>query len=358
MRWLIALAAMMQASFAVAQAPAETNAHARAALSQGLGALLRADGAAALPIFSAIPDSQLAESSRQLRDCILQRLRTDPDDIAGLKPDDDPVVASVTTAYRRYWRRAVMEPDRRDAAQQALLAELQQIAGSDDPDATRLLELLRSKIEERGAWAINGRTGFLLDLIVWRNQDARDEIVGLPEGLQAARVYYLDDFVSRGWSNYLSCDRSGTGGWANDDGLFVIVPNYDSLTDEAFRISHLVHEAQHFADYGRFPGLAGWELEYRAKLAEMASAVESRDRLLARFASNIGVDPSEAHSYANARVLTELRARLRLAHDAGFGTVSVPDLQNAANSALWDDSAARRSGRSAGGIAELPEDGS
>jgi hypothetical protein len=85
---------------------------------------------------------------------------------------------------------------------------------------------------------------------------------------------------------------------------------YD-LESENFRISYLTHEAQHFADNHRFPGIERQdELEYRAKLAELALARETVYQLLDAFAGNVSDDPGVPHSYANGRVARGLAARL------------------------------------------------
>src|SRR4029077_9164441 len=62
-----------------------------------------------------------------------------------------------------------------------------------------------------------------------------------------------------------------TDGWATAMTLYAVRSAYD-IESESFRVSYLAHEAQHFADYGRFPKLARPEREYRAKLTELAEA--------------------------------------------------------------------------------------
>ncbi|MCG8369720.1 MAG: hypothetical protein MJA32_04300, partial [Proteobacteria bacterium] len=179
-----------------------------------------------------------------------------------------------------------------------------------------LLARVQSVIEARGDYALLGRTGLLLDILIWTRQSEVDELVELPEGPVNTTVFYLDDFKSRGWANYLTCDHTGTGGWATSEGLFAIVSLYDSLTDEKFRVSYLAHESQHFSDYERFPDISGWQLEYRAKLVELAYARDTLADLLSRFAQNQSDTVADAHSYANRAVLHALRDRLSLAEGA------------------------------------------
>ena len=73
------------------------------------------------------------------------------------------------------------------------------------------------------------------------------------------------------------------------------------------------------SDDRRFPRLERQEeLEYRAKLVELALADSSAYDLLDAFADNVGDDASVPHSYANGRVVRELQNRL------GPGATSAP----------------------------------
>ncbi len=335
----VLVAILLSSSPASAEPPERPSPEVGREIAAAFGDLLRADGRAASERLAAIADDKLPPKALAARECVLARLGQRPIEEHRDRSSDNPFLAQVLEAYRAYWRDAAMEPDRRAAHEEVLAASLTQLlALSDGADP---FEALPARIEQEGGDAITGRTGYLRDLILWQRDDLREELVMLPEGLQAAQVHYLDDFLSRGWSNYLSCNRSGTGGWTTKDGLFVIVPAYETLSDENFRISYLVHEGQHFWDNAHYPRLASWELEYRAKLAEFVYTVDNRARLLAQFGSNLGDDPAEAHSYANALVLAELRRRLGLARDASLDAVSIPDLQEAAKRALWADSAKR-----------------
>jgi hypothetical protein len=151
----------------------------------------------------------------------------------------------------------------------------------------------------------------------------------------------LDDFSSLGWSDFATCHRRGTGGWATTDALFAVRPRYTNLDGEVFRVTFLGHETQHFADYARFPGLASWELEYRAKLTELALADETRASVLRKFTEDQGDDPQSPHAYANKRVLAALRQRLALPADAPLDGVDVSTLQAVASDELREDSRRR-----------------
>jgi len=89
----------------------------------------------------------------------------------------------------------------------------------------------------------------------------------------------------------------------------VVVPGWD-LSSERYRVSLLDHESQHFADYPRFPKLAQTDLEYRAKLTELALAHESQAELLAMFSAGAKRDRALPHPFAEWWVIKRIGDRL------------------------------------------------
>lgn len=318
---------------------------AKETIQAALSAVLQADGRQARELLAGIPAETLDPDLARFRACAVGRLEGPIAQDAPVSPrtgKPDDFARQVMTLYEAYWRQGVMDPDHRDAAQTQLrlgLARLLEAPATLGLDAA--LGQTKARLERSGFHLVNGRTGYLLDLILWSKTETKDETVTLPEKVVKTRVFYLSDFQSQGWANYLTCDRTGTGGWATGKGLYIIVPAYKNLTDESFTISFLAHESQHHADYARFRKLAGWELEYRAKLVELAYVNATREQLLAAFASNQGNDPNDAHSYANRLVLATLRDRLKLAPDADLAAVPVDRLQQTAIAALREDTARR-----------------
>ena len=94
-------------------------------------------------------------------------------------------------------------------------------------------------------------------------------------------------------------------------------------------MTFLGHETQHFADMARFPDLEPWQMEYRAKLVELAQAEETRERVLSKFREDQGDDPASPHSYANRRVLRSLEERLGVSA-ADLSTIELSRLHSAA----------------------------
>jgi hypothetical protein len=124
-------------------------------------------------------------------------------------------------------------------------------------------------------------------------------------------VTYLDDFVLRGWGHYATCGHRSAGGWATETGLFAVVPAFKRLDDELFTVRFLSHEAQHCIDKQVFEGLDDWELEYRAKLAELALAMTTQADTLKRICENRSDSTKDApHAYANSAVIRDVEAHL------------------------------------------------
>jgi hypothetical protein len=258
----------------------------------------------------------------------------------------DPFARRVLRAYQDYWRAALLRRDDRTTAEAALLATLQRLLGRDDlADMDALEPELASRLRQSGLYSLQGMTGPLRELMLWSKQEALDVRVQLPEEAHTTTVMLLDDFSSLGWSDFATCHRRGTGGWATTDALFAVRPRYANLDGEVFRVTFLGHETQHFADYSRFPGLAQWELEYRAKLTELALTNETRASVLGKFTEDQGDDPQSPHAYANKRVLAALRQRLALPVDAPLDALDVSTLQSAAAAELRADSERRQHAR-------------
>lgn len=329
-----------------ASAPASAQ-EARATLSQALGAVLQADGPTARRLLESLQTEGLTPGQSDLRACILQRI--DPLSPPIEREAGAPFTLRALDAYRLYWRDAVQGPDAREAAEESLRVRLAALLGRpDQTDAAAVGAQVVERIRAEGFHVLgNGRTGLLLDIFIWSKQQTRDVTVALPEGAHAARVFLMDEFQSEGWSDWLSCGRTGTGGWAKPEGLYAIVSAYPSLENENFAVNFLAHETQHFADNAAWPGLPGYALEYRAKLTELAMARTTLNTTLDAFASNQSDNEADAHSHANRRVLAALRERLNLSPEADLKAAPAETLREAARQELFADSARRRAAASA-----------
>jgi hypothetical protein len=344
-RSLIPLSILLVTGASIAASPPESTPETKQALASAIGAILQADGSRARDLLAAIADDTLSAEGAQLRACTISRLEDPPPATQAVSPAThapNAFAAEALVLYRTYWRESMSNPAGRPDAEKKLLLGISSLLGRPPiPSMDDAEPLLAKQLAQAGFHSLEGKTGLLRELMIWTVQKERTESVPLPEGSHATRVYYLDGFVSRGWSSYLTCERTGSGGWAKPEGLYAVVPAYPSLTDESFRVRFLAHESQHYSDYRRFPGLASWELEYRAKLVELVYAIQTKDKVLSYFMSNQGDNLADAHSYADKRVLTALRARLAVESDAELTSIPVATLQQAALAELQADTLRR-----------------
>jgi hypothetical protein len=308
----------------------------QAAASEAAGAVLQGDAVAALQRLRSVPAAEFEGKDATFRECMLQRFGGAADTTpASTLPD--AFAQAVLRAYRAYWRDALLHPAERPRAETALLQELQRLVDRPGLDMEAITPLIEGRLQQAGYHALGGMTPPLQEFMLWTRQEQRQVSVALPEGRHDAPVVLLDGFASLGWGDYATCHRHGAGGWATPQALYAVVPRYDSLDDEEFRVVFLSHETQHFADMARFPELPSWRLEYRAKLTELALADQVRPKLLGKFAQSQGDSIDAPHGYANKRVLLALRRRLGLAADAPLQAVEPQRLRDAAAEELRAD---------------------
>lgn len=353
----LALSMALAGSAAAAEPPADSGPLAARAVSDAIGASLRADVPAALKLLQAAPVEQFNRKDATFRGCMLARHeRRAPPYLADSA--SDPLARQVLEIYQRYWWHALREPAARPALEAKLKAELAALTGQPPPadgdeafDA--MVEPLNLRLRERGLHPLQGRTPPLYDLFLWGQQDERDYQVALPGGeKQPVRVFLMDDWISRGWSHYTVCGASGAAGWAKPEGLYAVRSAYGDLKGEDFRVSFLGHEAQHFADMKRWPQMPAWTLEYRAKLVELAQADETRIKLLDRFYRSQDDEPDHPHPYANKRVIAAVAGRLGLAADADLRKADPAAVRKAAGEVLIEDTRGREAAAGEGTVGQ------
>lgn len=338
--WIVSSALLAAAVPAKAK---DSSPEARRALSAAAGQALQGNIKQALAELRSIPSSEFGTSEARIRACMIERFSPEAD--GSLPRDFGPFTNRAVGIYRAYWRAALLRPENKASEEERLHRNLARLTGlQSSTDLNRIQEEIKTHLAAEGVHVLMGRTPPLLELMVWDTESSEVRDVPLPEGNHSVTVKILDDFASLGWSAYATCDRSFTGGWVRPDGIYAVKPGWKSLEDENFRISFRAHETQHFADKERFGALESWELEYRGKLAELALAETTIPRLLSAFASNQGDDPAVPHSFANKRVLTDLRRQLELGPSTGLSEIPVHSINEAARVLLLRDSEQRRAG--------------
>lgn len=312
------------------------------ALRSASGRALQGNGAEAVALLEQVPPSEFGEKDRAIRDCIIERFRSSPEERQS--SPIGPVTDEALGRYRSYWRASLLRPETRAAQEEQLMEGLRALLGlPEDAGSERVEAELTQRVTAEGHHVLMGRTPPLLEFMVWSSETSDVHQVPLPEGKHSIQVKVLDDFASLGWSAYATCDRSFTGGWVKSDAIYAVRPGWKDLTAENFQVSFLAHETQHFADKQRFGELESWELEYRAKLAELALADATLPRILSAFASNQGSDLSVPHSYANRIVLSWLASELGVVHSAALANQPSETIRRAAKALLLRDTASRKS---------------
>ena len=155
-----------------------------------------------------------------------------------------------------------------DAAEK-LRTQLKTLLDMPNADETLLTERLQSVFEANGYHSLFGKTQGYYGPYIWRDTVPTVYLVELPDGKAEYTVNILKGFVFRGWMDYLTFGRFGTGGWASPDGTINCIEQAYDFESERFLVSLLKHEAQHASDMNRFPAITPTELEYRAKLVEL-----------------------------------------------------------------------------------------
>ena len=273
---------------------------------------VRGDMGDAMSMLDTIPDHTLSKEQRELRNSFRARFYEHRD--VNTATPDDPLISGTLKAFRRYWNIVLMDRSAYETAESELLDHLTELIYvhqfeenmPKDTIAANLQKYLSESIIDRGYFTnVLSYTGGFLDLFLWQKQQDSIFTVQLPENEIDVHVVLMDDFLSIGWTEYATLGKYHAGGWANPRALYCVKKSYD-LSGEAFRVSYLTHEAQHFSDYKNFPLLEQADLEYRAKLAELHAAEETSISLLKKFIQNAKHDRSYAHPFANYHVIRGL----------------------------------------------------
>lgn len=205
--------------------------------------------------------------------------------------------------YQIYYRDTFYCAVPEEAAARGLLGRLRELLEVPDSEE-ELTQKLEAVFEENGYHALFGKTQGYYGPYVWKDTVPTVYRVELPEGTAEYTVNILRGFVFRGWMDYLTFGKFGTGGWASPDGTINCIEQAYDFESERFLVSLLKHEAQHTVDMKRFPGITPAELEYRAKLVELCYS--TRLELLWEFLSAADESrPEDAHALASARLRRE-----------------------------------------------------
>jgi hypothetical protein len=287
-----------------------------------------------------------AELSRQFQSRFIHR------DDESLPGTGDALADRVISAYRIYWNQALTGEISEEQAGNHLHDALSQIlagqAKTSAPlNADELYPALGSALNGRGFHVLHADAPPLKDLILWKSEEVRQYSVRLTDSTENVVVVFLSDIFSMGWKDYATFGLAFTTGWVEDGRLYCVDWAYDRQS-EKFEISYLKHESRHLADFRNFPDLSSADLEYRAKLTELAFSSKTTMQLLNDFTRKSAMNPAAPHAYANYRVTRDIYQKIHNAPmpDSGdpWAQVNTAKISRTARSLLETDTLRLRSG--------------
>lgn len=211
---------------------------------------------------------------------------------------------SILRYYQIYFRDTFYCSLPEAKAADKLLTGLRELLHLPDAEEELLTKQLQSEFTDAGYHSLFGKTQGYYGPYIWRDTVPTVYRVELPDGTAEYAVNILKGFVFRGWMDYLTFGRYGTGGWASPDGTIHCVEQAYDFESEKFLVSLLKHEAQHTVDMKRFSEITPAELEYRAKLVELYYSSDLC--LLQKFLSEADESKaSDSHAIAAARIKRE-----------------------------------------------------
>lgn len=277
---------------------------------------LQGDCIKALSFLEEIPDSTLSPEQLQSKQKFLNRFKFFTDEFS--YNTQDKSVLGLIEIYRSYWKQILLRQTETDTAEKNLQQTVADYIYSShfaalNEDKQKVYDdftdYVQKFLEAKGVSAATGKTGSIFDLLLWQKENHRDYDVTLPEGHVTVKVVFMNDVITMGWEDYATLGRYYPGGWATDKELYCVGTAYDT-TSENFRVSYLQHEGQHFSDYKIFPKLTGPDLEYRAKLVELANADETLYNTINFFIKNSNYDRNNPHAYGNFCVTRDIAKKL------------------------------------------------
>ena len=222
----------------------------------------------------------------------------------------DDFVRSIIKSYRIYYREVFLNPSRATLLEKNLTNTLKTIALnngisiSSRIDTETLEKKLKGALLSRGYYSLFGIVKPFRSLMIWKIEKRKSYSIELPEKRQKVDVVFLEQFIELGWLHYATLGKYYVGGWAKKDALFCVKQAY-KINSPTFKVHYLSHEAQHFSDYKLFPNLDQIDLEYRAKLTELA-LTKTPKKFLAKLKRESKKDRHIPHSFAAYNILLDI----------------------------------------------------
>ena len=253
----------------------------------------------------------------------------------------DKSVKELLTIYRDYWRKGLLNKD--DNFDEEFKGNLLSLFIESNKkhrftdvaiNNETLPIVFEDYIDSKKMYTVGfDKTGKFYDLLVWKTNEVKQYEVELMGELVRVDVYWMDNFVSLGWTSYARLEQRYPGGWATKEALYAVSKGYDRRS-ESFKVNYLKHEAQHFQDYQQFPSLKSYDLEYRGKLVELYYGDKELYERLYYFIDNAKYDKSNSHPFANYCVISDMSQKIfgqeMVVDKSHWGSLDKLEIQQAA----------------------------
>jgi len=280
--------------------------------------VLDADLKNVLPLLKSGDSDILSEKDKKLKNDFEERFGYN-EDRSGYPDIKKSEISRLLKIYSEYWRESLLNPEKNyDTSLSVSLLnffsgeyKLKEITVPDSLIPDTLNYFLKKYINGFNYHTTGfGKTGRVLDLLVWKKQtDTTYKLSFLNDELNA-KVVFMYDFITLGWEEYASLGIYYPGGWATDKELFCVRDSYD-LNSENFKVGYLAHESRHLSDNNIYPGrLSDAEMEYRAKITEICLSKNTLYDKLKFFISGANSKSDNAHPLANYFVIKDLSEKL------------------------------------------------
>ncbi len=159
---------------------------------------------------------------------------------------------------------------------------------------------------------LGGDTSGFKGPYIWKKTKKKNYNIRLPEGTEKYSVYWMYGFISRSWMAYISLNRLGTGGWADENNELYCVAktNRKRMLSSSFWMNFLKHEAQHSWDLNHIKGITGGQLEYRAKLVELIYSKKTLKTFYKFLLEANKSDTENTHCIASFRLIQDLSKKI------------------------------------------------
>ncbi len=214
---------------------------------------------------------------------------------------DEPLVERIQNIYHSYWSQVMSRTMELPAAEDQLLAALNELSGTTliSSDFDTIETTLERLLLAEGVNSLFGVVTPFRSFMAWRtNEKATFEVETLG-GQVTLHVNLLNGFIEKGWLAYATFDEKFVGGWENEQGVCAVMPAWEGgVNGDRFRISLLKHEGQHALDRIAYPWMKSAQLEFRAKLNEIAFSKDPEAQI-SEFVRQGSPHPVAPHAYAS-----------------------------------------------------------